>query len=442
MTPVPTPPSTSPGAPLPDEGLSALEDRDRRLLAWLGAGLLAGGMPTHEVENDVQEVARAVGHPGAQVGALPTGVTVTLAAGRPSTIERVEGGLRLDQLSDVTVVAAGLRTGTISPDLALQRLATLRADKHRYAVPGLFAGGILSGIGIGLVLAPAWPSVIFAALLSPVTVVLMLLSGRNRVVRTMMPLIAAFVIGLVAFGAAQRGWIDAPLWTLIAPLAVILPGATIVTGLTELGAGAMVGGVARLAHGTMQMLLFALGVAGVVALLRVPPEGLDPTRPVELGWWAPLLGVLIVTVAISLLESLSWRILPCLLLTILATYLTQLVGMEVLGSRWVGGFLGAVAAMLVASLVEFLRPHIPRAIAFMPSFWLLVPGSVGLVSVSQIDVGLDTAAAAIVNTTVVIVALSLGVMVGSSLAQPLRAMARRVGLAHLLRPLRRGGWRD
>lgn len=418
------------------------DERDRRLLAWLGAGLLAGGVPTHEVEDDVQEIARTLGHPGAQVGCLPTGVTVTLAAGQPSTVERVEGGLRLDQLSDITVVAAGLRTGAITADLALQRLTTLRADPHRYAVPGLFAGGVLSGIGIALVLAPAWHSVVFAGLLAPVTVLLMLLSARGRTARTMMPFLAAFLIGLVAFGAAQLGWIDAPLWTLIAPLAVILPGATIVTGLTELGAGAMVGGTGRLAHGTMQMLLFALGVAGVVALLRLPPEHLDPARPVELGWWAPLLGVLIVTVAIALLESLSWRILPWLVLTILATYLAQLAGTHLLGSRWAGGFLGALAAMLVASLVEFLRPHIPRIIAFMPSFWLLVPGSVGLVSVSQIDVGLDAAAAAIVNTTVVIVALSLGVMVGSSLAQPLRQVARRVGLSHLLSPLRRGAWRD
>ena len=62
------------------------DERDRRLLAWLGAGLLAGGVPTHEVEDDVQEIARTLGHPGAQVGCLPTGVTVTLAAGRPSTV--------------------------------------------------------------------------------------------------------------------------------------------------------------------------------------------------------------------------------------------------------------------------------------------------------------------------------------------------------------------
>lgn len=418
------------------------DERDRRLLAWLGAGLLAGGVPTHEVEDDVQQIARGLGHRGAQVGCLPTGVTITLAPGRPSTVERVEGGLRLDQLSDVTVVAAGLRTHAISADLALQRLATLRADRHRYAVPGLVAGGVLSGIGIALVLAPAWPSVVFAGLLAPLTVLLMLLAGRSRTVRTMMPLLAAFLIGLVAFGAAGQGWIGAPLWTLIAPMAVILPGATIVTGLTELGAGAMVGGTARLAHGTMQMLLFALGVAGAVALLRVPPEHLDPERPVELGWWAPLLGVLLVTIAISLLESLSWRILPWLVLTILATYLAQLAGTHLLGSRWFGAFLGALVAILAASLVEFLRPHIPRVIAFMPSFWLLVPGSVGLVSVSQLDVAVDAAVGAVGNVTVVIVALSLGVAVGSSLARPLRGMARRLGVAHLLRPLRRGAWRD
>ena len=426
---------TGVNAPSPTE---TSQDRDRRLLAWLGAGLLAGGMPTHEVEDDVQEVARGLGHPAAQVGCLPTGVTVTLAPGTPSTVERVEGGLRLDQLVDVARLAAGLRQGSLTPELALDRLATLRATPHRYAVAGLFAGGILSGVGIALVLAPAWPSVLFAALLAPVTVALLLVAGRSRTLRTLMPLVAAFVTALAGFTAASAGWVDAPLWTLVAPIAVILPGATIVTGLTELAAGAMVAGTARLAHGTIQMLLFALGVGAAGALLRVGPELLDPQRPVELGWWAPLLGVGVVTVAISLMESLSLRLVPWLLLTALVTYLVQQLAWEGLGSRWAGAFLGAMAASLTASLVEFLRPQVPRVVAFLPSFWLLVPGSVGLISVAQVDVSADVAVAAVANVSLVVVALSLGVAIGGSIAGPLRHAARRVGLTHLLRPLRRG----
>jgi uncharacterized membrane protein YjjP (DUF1212 family) len=416
-----------------------IQDRDRQLLAWLGAGLLAGGMPTQEVEEDVRQAARSLGHPRAQVACLPRGVHLALAPGSPSTFEQVEGAVRLDQLADVSTVLAGLRAGRLPAPDALARLGALRALPHRYAIPGLLGGGVLSGAGIALVLAPAWPSVLFAALLAPLTVGLTLLGGRSRTVATLTPFLAAFVVGLAAFGAAEASLVQAPLWTLVAPIAVLLPGATIVTGLVELAAGSMVAGTSRLAHGTVQLLLFALGVGAAITLLDTPVELLDPQRPVDLGWWAPLVGVVLVTVAISLMESVRVSLVPWLLVTALATYLAQWLGQTVTDARWAGAFFGALAATLVASVVEFVRPQLPRSVAFLPSFWLLVPGSFGLVSVTQLEVGPEAAFAAVVGVSLVVVALALGIVIGASLAYPLRGAARRVGLVHLLRLLRRGG---
>lgn len=413
------------------------DDRDRQLLAWLGAGLLAGGMPTQEVEEDVRQAARTLGHPRAQVACLPRGIHVTLSAGRAATFEEVEGPVRLDQLADVSTVLAGLRAGRLPADEALERLGTLRARPHRYAIPGLLAGGVLSGAGIALVLAPAWPSVVFATVLAPLTVALMVLGGRSRTVSTLVPFIATFVTGVAAFAAAGAGLVPAPLWTLVAPIAVLLPGATIVTGLVELAAGSMVAGTSRLAHGTVQLLLFALGVGAAAAALGVPVELLDPERPVELGWWAPVLGVVLVTVAISLMESLRLSVVPWLLVTALATYVAQLTGQTVTDARWAGALLGALAAILVATVVEFVRPQLPRSVAFLPSFWLLVPGSFGLVSVTQLEVGPAAAFVAVVSVTLVVVAIALGVVIGASLAFPLRRTARRAGLVHLLTRLRR-----
>lgn len=418
------------------------ESRARRLLAWLGAGLLAGGMPVHEVQEDVHEAAEALGYPGAQVGCSPTGIILTLASGQPSTVEQVEGGLRLDQLAEVSAVHAGLRTRTLTAQEALARLGTLRAQPHRYALAGLVGGGVASGVGIALVLAPTWPSVIFAAALAPVTMLLLVAAGSHNLVRTLLPFFAAFAVGAAAFWAAEQGLVPAPLWTLVAPIAVLLPGAIIVTGLTELAAGAMMAGTARLAHGTAQMLLFALGVGAAAVLLQVPLDLLDPVRPVALGWWAPLLGVVVVTVAISLMESVPIALAPWLLLTVLATYLAQAAGVALAGSLWAGAFLGAAAASLVATVVEFLRPQLPRVVAFLPSFWLLVPGSLGLISVTRLESSPDTVLGAIGEVTVIVLCIALGIVVGASLARPLRAVARRLGLLPLLRLLqsgRRGG---
>lgn len=413
------------------------EERDRRLLAWLGAGLLAGGVPVHEAEEDVREAARALGHPEVEVGCFPTALHVALAPGRASTFEKVDGGLRLDQLADVSAIHAGLRTGRTGADSALAHLATLRAQPHRYPRLGLPLGVVLSAAGIALVLAPAWSSLVLAVLVAPVTALLIVLAGNHPTLRTVVPLAAAFVTASAACWAQGQGVVDAPLWTLVAPIAVLLPGATIVTGLTELAAGAMVAGTARLGHGTTQMLLFALGVGGAVAVQRVPAEVLQQPRPVELGWWAPLVGVVAVTLAIALMEALPLRSMPWLLITVLGTYLGQLLGQELLGSRWAGAFVGALAASLGASVVEFLRPQLPRAVAFLPCFWLLVPGSLGLISVSQIEVGAGAAAQAVLEVTVVVVAIALGVMVGAALARPVRVVARRLGLVHLLRRMPR-----
>lgn len=405
--------------------------RTRRLLAWLGAGLLAGGLPAHEVEEDVLEAAAALGYPDAEVGCFPTAIHLALRSGQPATFETVDGALRLDQLADVSAIHAQVVAGTLPPDAALARMATLRAQPHRYALAGLALGVVASAAGIALVLAPSWRSVVFAVLLAPVTVALMVLSRRSAVLRTVTPLVAGFVTAAVAFQAAREGLVPAPLWTLVAPIAVLLPGATLVTGLIELVAGALVAGASRLAHGTAQMLLFALGVGGAMALLRVYAAEIDTARPVELGWWAPLLGAVVVTVAIALIESLPPSLVPWLLATVLVTFVSQGAGERLLDARWAGAFVGAMMASLAATLVELVRPQVPRAVAFLPCFWLLVPGSLGLMSVSRVEVGPTDAALAVAEVTLVISAIALGVMVGAALARPLRQWPG-------LRPLRPG----
>lgn len=409
------------------------DERDRRLLAWLGAGLLAGGMPTHEVEDDLREVAWTLGHPRPQLACSPTGVMLALRSGQPSTFEQVEGGVRLDQLSDVLVLQAALRSGRISPEEGLARLGRLRAQPHRYKLFGTLVGGMLTGIGIGLILAPALGSLLFTLVVAPLTPLFVILGSRTPTLRILTPFLSAFTIAIAAFLAADAGWLSAPLWSLVAPIAVLLPGALIVTGLTELAAGAMVAGSSRLAFGLTQLLLFVLGAGAALVLAGGGDDLLEMTRPTGLGWWAPLVGVAIISTAIALMESVPVRQAPWMIGTVLATFVAQTAMYAVTEGRWAGAFVGAVVAALVATLVEYLRPELPRMVAFLPSFWLLVPGSLGLISLTQLELGAGAAALAVADVVVVVAAIALGVIVGSALAAPMRHVARQLGLPHLLR---------
>ena len=99
----------------------------------------------------------------------------------------------------------------------------------------------------------------------------------------MLPTVAAFVVSCLVFAAADAGLLEGALRTVLPPLAVLLPGALMVTGLSELAAGAMVAGSSRLLYGTVQLLLFALGIAAAAACWAPRPSSW-PTS----GWpgWA------------------------------------------------------------------------------------------------------------------------------------------------------------
>src|SRR6478609_9292398 len=73
----------------------------RTVLVYLGTAMVATGQPVGEVEDELTEVSVLLGYPDVQIAAAPTGVTLSLASGHPSTYEAVSGPLRLDQAAEV-----------------------------------------------------------------------------------------------------------------------------------------------------------------------------------------------------------------------------------------------------------------------------------------------------------------------------------------------------
>ncbi len=61
---------------------------------------------------------------------------------------------------------------------------------------------------------------------------------------------------------------------------------------------------------------------------------------------------------------------------------------------------------------------------FLPAFWLLVPGSLGLLSTTQLAVSPGNALGAIVEVFAVIAAIALGLLIGSAIAQSVRGAIR------------------
>ena len=404
-------------------------DRDpdrscRRLLAFLGAAMVATGQPVDEVEDDLREVGRRLGAPDVQVAAGPTGVHIGLAGGDPATFESVDGRLRLDQAADVRLICHLLVTGRIDVEGAVTRLTSLRGKPPRY--PGWLAEGSFVAVAVGLclILQPGPANLVAAAVCGAIVVGLSRVARLHPSLLALLPTVAAFVVSTVVFAAAAAGLLDGALRTVLPPLAVLLPGALMVTGLSELAAGAMVAGSSRLMYGVVQLLLFALGVAAAAALLRTPAQLLGNVRVAEFGWWAAPLGLIVIGVGIALMESVPVRLAPWVFGVLTLTFLVQLAGQH-LGAPVLGSFLGATVASLGASTAELVHRRLPRLVVFLPSFWLLVPGSLGLIGVSEVAIVSGTGATVGLDVLGSILAIAVGLLVGSVVSRALRALVGR-----------------
>ncbi|MFL6026421.1 MAG: threonine/serine exporter ThrE family protein [Friedmanniella sp.] len=396
----------------------------RRLLVSLGSAMVATGQPVSDIEDEVVEVSARLGFPDAQVAAGPTGVMLSLGSGQPSTYQGVQGSLRLDQAAEVRTIRYQLLQGLLTIDEAIAALLALPHRPPRYPTRLANLGWVAIATGIALILQPGWANVAFGAFGGAVVVALYRLGQRIRLVGTLLPTLAAFVLGCLVFAGTDAGLIVGPLRTLLPPLAVLLPGALLVTAMSELATGDMVAGAARLIFGSVQLLLFTLGIVAAARLFAVPAAGLGNLRVDELGWWAAPLGLLLITAGIELLESPSLRLLPWIALTLVLAFTAQSLGQRLSGPV-LGSFAGALAASLGAYAVEAIRPRLPRLVVFLPSFWLLVPGSLGLLSTTQLAVEASASGSTLTAVLGVVTAIALGLLVGSAVAQSIRGAVRR-----------------
>ena len=108
--------------------------------------------------------------------------------------------------------------------------------------------------------------------------------------------------------------------------------------------------------------------------------------------------------------SLRW-----LLLVLFAAWIGQQLGGRLV-SDTLGAFFGALIATPVAAWVAN-RPSGPPSLAtFLPAFWLLVPGAVGLIGMAEF-VGSNRAAGLdhFLNAIIMFVSIGIGVLVGNAL---------------------------
>jgi uncharacterized membrane protein YjjP (DUF1212 family) len=359
----------------------------------------------------------------AQVSVVPNTLFVKLGGRGSSALDLASGvtrSLRLDQTAEVFDLARRAERAEISPTQGLTRLEEIEQTPPRYRAEARILGHALIAVGLGLILEGSFAQLVTCILLGVLIGELKALSEGHQTAEVLVPVTASLTVGVIVFSIVKADLVSGPLMLLIPPVVTFLPGAMLTTAMIELAHGDAISGSSRLVAGGTQLLLLVFGYAVAAELVGLPTAEAFAQAPKPLfGWWAAWIGVLIYGVGTYVHHSAPRKSLPWLWLVLYVAFVGQILGGEFLGG-YLSGFVGAVAMTPVAFWIQ-RRPGAPPAlVTFLPGFWLLVPGSLGLIGLTQLvaengQAGLKTVG----DMTFAIVAVALGVMVGISLIQPL-----------------------
>ena len=391
----------------------------------VGGEMIQAGYTVETVQEVLRDIAHVNGLPESEVLVFPNAVLVSARGGGQRETGAVAGSggqLLLSQIDELQRTADAARTGVLDPRSTVEQIRRIRQIAPGYGPVVRVAGyGFLSA-ALSVLLGASWTGVSLSAGLGLVVGAGLLISERvPRRYGALITVAIAFLVAVVVFALVRLGWGSGILAALLAPLVVLLPGALLTTAVLELSTGHMISGAGRAAAGAMQLVLLGAGIVTAGTVVGVPD--FDVSRnPDLLGPIAQWIAVAVFGVAICVHRSAPRRSIPWILLVVYVAYAAQ-----VLGGLLVGGVLSAFVGALVVTPVTALvarQPSGPAAlVSFTPAFALLVPGAIGLVSVTDVLGGDSAGAASLITTIATMVAIALGVLAGSSLSNRMRRPA-------------------
>lgn len=363
-----------------------MAEQKLHFIARLAAAMGAANYPVTLVRQMVVRSAASY-RVGADFLALPNHVQVVgQGEGTGSIVKaaNLDGALRFDQTFPLARLVASAMRGQVAASDGLEELdRVLAAPAPSPAWVTILGHGVLS-TGFALLLEPTALNVLMAAVIGLLIGVFWSVGRRAPQVSVLLPTASAFTVTAVCIvGARYLGIDHVGLRALIPPLAMFLPGAAITLAVIELTSRDIVSGSSRLIAGFVQLVQLAFGILIAAQLFSMNENQLTATAVNKIGPWAPWLGVAVYALGVMLFLAPPRSFLPWLLLITYTAYLAQFAGDHLLGS-YASGFCGGMVLTVAALAVSRHRSAPPAITLILPGFWLLVPGSMGLIGITEI----------------------------------------------------------
>jgi uncharacterized membrane protein YjjP (DUF1212 family)/uncharacterized membrane protein YjjB (DUF3815 family) len=367
-----------------------------RFLAKLGQAELNAGNAVPLVERDLAMIAKANGETHVQVFVLPTVLFLKWENGEEHKVDMAHGAyrvptLRFDQIEEVLTIARAARKGEIPPSEGLQQLEAMWRTPHYYGNAGFVAGYLLTTMGVAVMLRPSPNGLLVTALMAFVCALMLVAARRRPSLAVMLPVVVSFFLAAAVSLGYRYGLTEPAFTLLIPPLITFLPGMTLTVSVIELAYNSIISGASRMVAGFTRLILLAFGILGGFKVFEHGAWHLSQSMDDRIAPWWPWFGVLMFTFGLHIYQSSKRRSFVFMLITAAMAYVGQtLSGLVIEGAST--AFFGAALMTITALVIEFRFKGPPAIVTFLPGFWLLAPGSFGLVSLAGMASGVDTGA--------------------------------------------------
>ncbi len=411
--------STTPGPPEAEPGAGVPE-----MLGELGAGLLASSLATSDVQDTLQQLAERYEQPSLRVFVLPTLVMVEDPTSTPSQtaiFPAEQTPLRLDQSAAVERLVRRAFQERVTTADVVATMRRITSDPPRFGPVLSVVGYTLLTIGFGMVLNPTVTALPVYLVLGVVVGTIVLLGSRFATLSLILPVFTAFAVTLL-ISLLVRPLVHDDVLRLVAPsLVSFLPGLTMTIAAVELTSGQMIAGASRLVYGVARLALLAFGVYAGITVAGEPT--VTGPSPEQLGAWAPWVGIVLVGVGYYLFSSAPPRSFIWILYALLVAYSAQLLGNLLTGPQ-LSGLIGAVIVVPAVYLVGHFRAAPSTGIMLTCAYWLLVPGAIGFIGLSEAASGSSGASSTILQTFGSLIAIAIGMVIGAGLSRDVAAVGR------------------
>ncbi|MDZ4234348.1 MAG: threonine/serine exporter family protein [Dietzia sp.] len=396
-----------------------------QMLRTIGIALLEVQVPSGVVEARLTHIAERYTTEPVSIVALPTVLIVQVGAGGHQVAASSRGTTQLDRAGKVDAITRLAAAGAISPEDAVRDIAAARTARPRFGPVTILIGYVLTTLGFGIVINPAWSALWAYVFLGAVVGAIVVAGGRIPTLAAIVPSLSAAVVTLLATWFVAEAAGDELLRIIAPALVATLPGLSLTIGAMELAGGAIMAGSSRLVYGIVQLMLLAFGVAIGLAIAGdvAPYETADDRMgPVSFYVAIVVIGVGLYIYLSAPRGSLFW---------ITAAVAVALIGQKVGGLFLAAAYSGAVGALLVvpfAVVASKMKTAPPMFVMVLAAFWSLVPGALGFETIAQAATERSLDATTLGSTFAAIFSIALGTLVAWTIYDTVHARARADGL--------------